>query len=277
MAAIDTTDGPHSIRAPLITFLALAFPLSWYPWVLALLQHRTTGPNPLGVFLAALITAGIFARWRGARDLLLGLVRFRAPLLVWAVAILVPVAAVGASCAIAMQQGVTFQSQPIPWSDLLDRFVFTFLFVALGEEPGWRGTLLPLLQRRFHPLVATLVLCPIWAIWHLPLMGSEFAWPLVPAFLVSLVGGAIVLSWIYNASKGSIVLPMIMHALLNTVGAGFAYRLIAPEALPSLWWSNAAVWTAVGVIAVVATQGRLGVASGSSDPERWNTKLSARA
>lgn len=258
MAAIDTAGEARSIRAPLVTFLALVFPLSWYPWVLAILQHRSTGPNPLGVFLAALITAGIFARWRGVREILLGLVRVRAPLQVWAVALLAPVATVAVACVIAAQQGVAFQSQPVPWSDLFDRFVFTILFVALGEEPGWRGFLLPLLQRRFHPLAATLLLCPIWALWHLPLMGSEFAWPLVPAFLVSLVGGAIVLSWLFNASKGSILLPMIMHALLNTVGAGYVFRLVSPDQLSQLWWINSAVWAVTGLLIVLCTRGRLG-------------------
>ncbi|MBI3677883.1 MAG: CPBP family intramembrane metalloprotease [Proteobacteria bacterium] len=258
MAIAESATGIRSTRAPLLTFLILAFPLSWYPWAVALIQHRSSGPNPLGVLLAAIIASAVFGRWRGLRDLLLSLVRVRAPLHVWAVAILTPVATVALGCLLAMEQGAVFQVQPVPWSDLLDRFVFTFLFVALGEEPGWRGYLLPRLQERFHPLLATFVLIPIWAIWHLPLMGTEFTWPLVPAFLASLAGGAIVLSWLYNASKGSVLLPMIMHALLNTVGAGYAFKLAAPEALPHLWWIYAGVWAAAGGVVVLCTKGRLG-------------------
>ena len=44
------------IALPLITFLALAVVLSWYPWVLHLLgRPGNGGPNPLGLLLAALI------------------------------------------------------------------------------------------------------------------------------------------------------------------------------------------------------------------------------
>ena len=34
-------------------FFLLAFLRSWYPWFLALAQGRTSGPNPLGPFVAA--------------------------------------------------------------------------------------------------------------------------------------------------------------------------------------------------------------------------------
>jgi hypothetical protein len=48
-----------------------------------------------------------------------------------------------------------------------------FLFVMLGggglEEPGWRGFALPLLQRRYSPLRASLILAVIWTFWHWPL------------------------------------------------------------------------------------------------------------
>jgi membrane protease YdiL (CAAX protease family) len=258
MAIAETASDEHSIRRPLVVFLALVFPLSWYPWILALIQHRSSGPNPLGVFLAALIVSAVFAGWRGVRDLLASLVRVRAGLHVWAVALLTPVVTVALAGIVAAQAGVAFQLQPVPWSDLLDRFVFTFLFVALGEEPGWRGWLLPQLQRRFHPLLATLFVMPIWALWHLPLMGTEFAWPLVPAFLASLAGGTIVLSYLYNASRGSVLLAMITHALLNTIGAGYVFKLVSPDALPRLWWIYAGVWAASGLLVVLCTKGRLG-------------------
>jgi membrane protease YdiL (CAAX protease family) len=53
-------------------------------------------------------------------------------------------------------------------------FIFIFLFIGLGEEPGWRGFALPRLQERRTPLLATLILAPVWALRHLPLMGNDF-------------------------------------------------------------------------------------------------------
>ena len=246
-----------AITLPL--FLGLGFALSWYPWLLALLRHATSGPNPLGLLLAALIVSAIAAGWRGPRDLLLAIIRVRVPPSRWLAAFMIPVGIVALALACASLFGIAIRMQAPPWSDLLDRFIFTFLFVALGEEPAWRGFLLPLLQRRFSPVTATLIIGAIWAIWHLPLWGNEFPWPTVPAFLVSLFGGAFVLSWLYNSSRGSVLMPMLMHATLNTISAGYAFHLIGKADLPTFWWLYAALWLVGGATVLFVTRGRLGL------------------
>jgi hypothetical protein len=81
--------------------------------------------------------------------------------------------------------------------------------------------------------------------------------------LVSLFGGAFVLSWLYNSSRGSVLMPMLMHATLNTVSAGYAFHLIGKSSLPAFWWLYAALWLGAGVITLLATRGRLGFV------ERW--------
>lgn len=48
------------------------------------------------------------------------------------------------------------------------------LVSGLGEEPGWRGYALPVLLERHRPIVATMIISGIWALWHLPLPPS---WP----------------------------------------------------------------------------------------------------
>ena len=239
-------------------FLLLVFPLSWYPWILSLIAHRGNGgPNPLGVLVAGLVASTVWRGWRGARDLLLGIVKVRAPLITWVVALLSSFAFLALALGVAKAIGIVVRWAP-PSSDLADRFVFTLLFVALGEEPGWRGFLLPALQRSLHPLIATLVVALVWAPWHLPLLGTEFAWPIVPAFLASLLGGAILLSWIYNASGGSVLLPMLLHAMLNTVGAGYAFHLVGAADQPRFWTIYAAVWIAAGVVTIILSRGQLG-------------------
>jgi len=263
---MDASAKARSERAALalLTFLLLAFPLSWYPWILALLAHRTSGPNPLGVLLAGLIASAVWRGWRGTRDLLLAIIRVRAPLASWAGALLTGPAALGVALAIARARGMAIHWMAPP-AELADRFVFTLLFVALGEEPGWRGTLLPLLQQIVHPLLAASIVAIVWAVWHLPLMGTEFAWPIVPAFAASVFGGAFVLAWLYNASGGSVLLPMLLHAILNTVGAGYAFHLVDAGELPSLWAIYGAVWLAFGVLVVILTRGRLGCAKAAAE------------
>ena len=48
------------------------------------------------------------------------------------------------------------------WRELPDRFLFIFLFIGLGEEPGWRGFALPRLQKRHTPLISSLILGLLW-------------------------------------------------------------------------------------------------------------------
>lgn len=181
----------RSIVPALATFLVLGCALSWYPWLLHLLgRPGNGGPNPLGLLVAALIAAAVDAGRRGPGSVLLAMARPRAAAPVWLAALLLPFASLAAALAIDTALGGSVHPGPPDWSDLFDRFVFALLFVALGEEPAWRGFLLPLLQRRFAPVAATLLLSLIWAVWHLPLMGGEFAWSIVPFFLASLVGAA---------------------------------------------------------------------------------------
>ena len=260
MIAREPITVPRFPAIKLILFLILAFALSWYPWVLALLRHATSGPNPLGLLVAALIVLALNTGWRGPHDLLLAIVRVRVAPTRWLAALLIPVGIVAVALACAAALGMTIKLEPPPWSDLFDRFVFTLLFVALGEEPAWRGFLLPMLQRWLSPILATLIVAAIWSIWHLPLWGSEFAWSVVPPFLISLFGGAFVLSWLYNASRGSVLMPMLMHATLNTVAAGYVFHLIGKSDLQRFWWLYALLWLAAGTITVLATRGRLGLA-----------------
>jgi membrane protease YdiL (CAAX protease family) len=263
MTFIDSrSSNPALAVRPLVVFLVLGFALSWYPWALHALGYPGNGgPNPLGLLLAALIAAYVDRGWAGSRRILASIVRLRAPLTVWSAVILVPLLSLAIACAVAAVAGVTLTAKPPPWSDLLDKFIIMFFFVGLGEEPSWRGFLLPLLQRSVTPLHATLVVAMVWAIWHLPLMGSEFAWSIVPAFLISLFGAAFVQSWLYNASGGSSLLPMTMHGVLNTIGSGYVFTLIGRDDLLTFWWLYAIVWLVAGASVVVLTRGRLGLSA----------------
>src|SRR5437762_1358351 len=108
----------RAIALPL--FLILGFSLSWYPWVLALLRHATSGPNPLGLLVAALIVSGLAGGWRGTRDLLLAIVRVRVPLTSWLAAFLIPFGIIAVALALSAAFGMDIKVQAPPWSDLLD-------------------------------------------------------------------------------------------------------------------------------------------------------------
>lgn len=91
---------------------------------------------------------------------------------------------------------------------------------GFGEEIGWRGFLYPELRRSVRPLVASLLVVPFWALWHLPLffasagframgVGAAVGW------LVSLVSGSLLTSWLTDRARGSILPAAVLHAVLD--------------------------------------------------------------
>jgi membrane protease YdiL (CAAX protease family) len=117
---------------------------------------------------------------------------------------------------------MVYQVVPLAMNVLL-LIVFWFLFEVItnGEEIGWRGYVLPRLQAKYNALVASLIVGVIWGAWHLPKFlgvgaNSErsFAW-----FLVFVVAEAVLYTWLYNNTRGSLLLVTIFHASGNTAGA----------------------------------------------------------
>jgi membrane protease YdiL (CAAX protease family) len=243
----------------LVFFFALAFPLSWYPWIIALLKGTTSGPNPLGPLVAALIVTAITEGRTGIKDFLKRLVQWRVSVRWYAVVFLLPVFCCLVAAGIALATGAQLQSatkDSNALSDLLPKFVFILLFIGLGEEPGWRGYALEKLQKLYLPLKSSLILAPIWALWHLPLMGTEFPTPIIPAFLLSVVGATIALTLVYNGAQRSILLPMLLHATVNTIGSGFVFQMFRPQDLTSLWYIYAVVWFTTSMAATFLLKSR---------------------
>src|SRR5882724_9132017 len=235
-------------RNALASFFVLAFLFSWYPWIIALVRGTASGPNPLGPLIAALIVTGLAGGRPGMRTLLGRMVRARIGFSSYAIIFGLPILLCAAAMAIMAGFG---QPIALPTAaaarELPERFIFILLFIGLGEEPGWRGFALPRLQKKHSPLVASLILAPIWALWHLPLMGNEFPVAIIPAFLISLLGGTFALTWVFNGTKGSVLLPMLLHATINTVGAGLIFPLFSDAALVALWWIYGFVWLCIGL------------------------------
>jgi uncharacterized protein len=140
------------------------------------------------------------------------------------------------------------------------------LVVILGgplfEEPGWRGFALPRLQPLHGPLVGTLILGLLWALWHLPEFlvpawaewsgGSSFL--AIIKFVVIAIAFAIVTTWVFNNTKGSVFMAILVHASIDTFSLPVG-GLGSPSAVGN------SVLLSFGVLAlvlVVLTRGRLG-------------------
>ena len=118
-----------------------------------------------------------------------------------------------------------------PLSGALIALVMFIFTAGLGEEVGWRGFLLPRLQSRYSALVASILIAVPWTLWHWMLFAFEFpgmpyrslslAFGFVPAmlgFLVYLIAWSTLHTWVYNNTRGSVLLMCVMHGSEAWVG-----------------------------------------------------------
>ena len=235
-AVILSRRGPDAAGERRSTRL-LSFAVLWlFAWSVYVASDKLRGIHaPISVFyyvtvglLAAIpawILSGAFTRDPGVRELLHALVypgnwRWQAAsFFFWPLILLVPAAI------------AHIFHQPLAWPQHRDTiwlstayggvsFLNNFLFTAALEEPGWRGFLLPRLQQRFSPLLASLLVWFPWALWHAPLdFHRPFRFTLVNYLLIRvlfLIPITIILTWFYNRSGANLLTAVIFHAAMNT-------------------------------------------------------------
>jgi len=97
-------------------------------------------------------------------------------------------------------------------------FVVLALTDGLGEEPAWRGYLLPRLLVHRGPVLASLIVGLIWWLWHLPLvwtaggaMEGQPLWLLLADLLVK----SLIFTYVFLGTGGSILIAILLHASTN--------------------------------------------------------------
>jgi membrane protease YdiL (CAAX protease family) len=101
----------------------------------------------------------------------------------------------------------------------------------MGEELGWRGYALPRLQARQSALLASIVLGLLSGLWHLPLFLTQgdpraslpFGW-----FLIGIVLAAIVVTWVYNHTQGSLLIALLLHTTTALTSSFLSSAATAP-------------------------------------------------
>lgn len=209
----------------LIPFVLLSFGLSWgiialmvvfYDQIYAIFGDFDN-TNPL--YLLAVYSPGIAAVllvWRsyglrGVGSFLRRLTLWRAPIGWWLFLVVGIPALALAGAALNGTIG-----DPLPFSAWQQAVpvILGALFFGPIEEFGWRGVGLPLLQRRFAPFWAGLILGAIWAAWHIPafLLGgtAQSGWSFGPFFL-GVVAISVILTPFFNAARGSLLVAVLYH------------------------------------------------------------------
>ena len=227
-------------RYPLLTFFLLAFGLSWIFMITdalgshAILPFRL--PIPLLIVMGYMPTlAAVIVTWQikgreGVRALFKKLLIARVGLGWYVFAIF----GIAVMAVITVMLYNTFGNGPVvpilsknapPFSGPLQMIltiVLMYLVVGLvnGEELAWRGFALPHLQSKYNALTSSVILGVIWALFHLPLFftatGSSQAEMSFVSFLISTISITVLYTWMYNNTRGSVLMAYLFHASANT-------------------------------------------------------------
>jgi membrane protease YdiL (CAAX protease family) len=281
----DSAERPGAPRAsllarhPLAFYFLIAYAFSWLAWLPLVLSEDGVGllsfRSPIGFyatlaiasfvgpFLSAFIMTGITEGKAGIGRLLRRFVL--SPVgLQWYLFALIGIPAIMVLSVIFLPGALaSFQGlAPLTPLRLLGLLVYIFFLGGpLGEEPGWRGFALP----RLHgPLVGSLVLGPLWALWHLPIFWVP-AWNFPPTilnivlFVIAATAFTIVMTWVFNNTKGSLLIAVLVHASFDMNLS--TLNLVFPAPLVTDYGSNVPVLIGFGTLALVLvalTRGRLG-------------------
>lgn len=244
-------------RHPLAAYILLAYGLSWVVQIPLALQaqgwmderlpyglHYLTGYGPL---LSAVIVTAASQGPDGLAQLWARLTQWRVGLKWWLVA-LSPLLAgallslvMGIFGAHSLNLGLLGQVDNMPALGIGSLGLW-FLTFGVGEEAGWRGFLLPYLQRSRSAFKATLILWLIWAAWHTPLFFYMYDPSVLPGLLLGLLAGAIVFTWIYNSTEGSVLMTIVWHTSFNFMTACTACKAGSTSAVISTLVMVWAVW-----------------------------------
>lgn len=100
-------------------------------------------------------------------------------------------------------------------------------FAGIGEELGWRGFLVPELNKHYDFTKTALISGVIWSVFHWPLVILLAAprlgvspWPILVFYLVAGIGLSTIMAWL-RLKSGSVWTAVIFHMALNAHIQGF--------------------------------------------------------
>jgi membrane protease YdiL (CAAX protease family) len=266
-------------RHPLVFFFLMAYAFSWIAWAPWVLSEEGAGllpfsspllgrELPIGIFLGPTLAAFIMTATTegraGIRRLLRRIVLWRVGLR-WYLFAFIGVPLVLALGMILVPGGLASLQFLGPGYVLT--YLVTFIFVLilggpLGEEIGWRGFALPRMQPLHGPLVGSIILGLLWALWHLP----EFMVPwwaaqsggtspiAIVKFGMIATALGITLTWVFNNTKGSVLMAILVHTSVDAPFLPFSVLLGPSEVMNSMLLG----FGAVALVLTVVTRGRLG-------------------
>ncbi|MFA5527757.1 MAG: type II CAAX endopeptidase family protein [Peptostreptococcales bacterium] len=129
---------------------------------------------------------------------------------------LVPTIAIPSICIVVSSCILTYYKiDYVPWKGDMSFYILSFVAMLIGsaaEEIGWRGFLLPNLQKKYTPFMSSVIVGILWGVWHLNFTGGILGFIL---YTVTIIEMSILMSWLYNKSNGSMLLMTVWHLIFN--------------------------------------------------------------
>ena len=223
-------------RFPQGVFWAIAYLVSGGGYTLAQMYPSELWPFVLWtITLGGALVTGVIDGKAGLKTYFSRIVRVRAGVQWYAIALLTPFVLAFTAYGLNILTGAPV-SAPFPeFGKAAVLFVLFFLTNA-GEEPGFRGFSLPHLMKSRSAFTASLIVGLLHAIWHLPLYIAgeqglvDFLYPLC---------GALLFTWIFNNTNGSVFLAMLLHASNDVAGRFFGAAFLGSAAGSYFIWLGA--------------------------------------
>jgi uncharacterized protein len=270
-------------RHPLVSYFLIAFVFSWLVFLLGpLTYYGVLGLSPqlvgylaiaglLGPVLSGFIMSAATEGRAGVVDLLRRMVLWRVGI-GWYLFAILGIPAVMVLATIVLRPGALasfdFSAQPFTLSYLIALISIVLIGGPLLEEPGWTGFAQPRLQRLHGPLLGGLILGVLWALWHLPsfLIPSQNLRDIPPrgtildfvVFALALVGLRLVIIWVVNNTRGSVLMAVLSHASWNAFYSAALIGLFPVRSVLGSYLNLTIAAGAMALVIIVLTRGRLG-------------------
>lgn len=217
-------------RYQLAAFFILAYLLSWIFLIPLMLSQQGVGIylsfdlffllGGWGPTVAAVLIIALTAGKPAVKTFLLRGLQWRIELRWYLVVLLLP--ALTGSGAILVHMLFGGDAPEFLISDyglmLIPMLLIGLLTGPISEEFGWRGFAQPLLQVKYNPIFASLIIGVIWGLWHTPLFftpGTSQVEMNLLWFTINGIALAFLFTWVYNNTGGSIFMAILFHATIN--------------------------------------------------------------
>jgi membrane protease YdiL (CAAX protease family) len=225
-------------RHALLLYFLVAYAISWaieIPVALSMQGVISAQVPPalyyfasFGPFLAALVVVVAAEGTSGLRRLFAGLAKWRVgrgyaifailtPPILFAIAVVFSRLLQGAWPDLSLLGDIDY----LPHLGILGVLGLWLLTFGLGEETGWRGFALPRLQAGRSAFSAALIIGVLHTFWHLPAFFFRDTYTAMglllglPMLLVSVVSASFIMTWLYNGTRGSLLMVVLFHGLFN--------------------------------------------------------------